>query len=300
MEFADLSLMALAFLLSAGLALFSIKRLGILGIVSDDLHKSDRPKRPRVGGIGIAAAFTIAMVAAYLLKNSFALLIILLAFLAEAAIGLIDDLLRFMPWRKLILASFGAIPLLLLIKAEPISILFLFAAITVAANWTNMLAGFNGLESGMGIIMLFFLALNTQAQNTQLILLVYAAALAGFLLFNKYPAKIFPGDAGTLPVGVVLVGATFLGAPFYKLAILFMPHAVDALLKFTSFGIMSSAITKPTEIKNGFLVVNKNPWGKSYLSLSRAILSIKPLREWELVLIIWVIEIILGMVTLAI
>jgi len=123
--------------------------------------------------------------------------------------------------------------------------------------------------------------------------------LAGFLIFNRYPAKIFPGDSGTLPIGAVLVGATLIGAPFYKLAILLIPYAIDAALKFTSLGIMSSSMTKPTEVKNGYLVMPKEG-AKSYLSLSRLILSFRSMREWELVFTVWTIEIIIGMLTLLI
>ncbi|HIJ97918.1 TPA: glycosyl transferase [archaeon] len=299
METINLILIGAAFLLSMGFTVFSIKRLGNLGIVARDLHKENSPKRPKIGGIGISAAFSIVLVLFYALDGSFTTLVILLAFLVQAAIGLMDDLLAFKPWRKLILASFGAIPLLFLTDLNPFAIIFVFAAVTIASNWTNMVAGFNGLEAGMGAIMLTFLALNTGAQHTQAILLIYAAVLAGFLIFNKYPAKIFPGDSGTLPIGAVLVGATLIGAPFYKLAILLIPYAIDAALKFTSFGIMSSSMTKPTEVKNGYLVMPKEG-AKSYLSLSRLILSFRSMREWELVFTVWTIEIIIGMLTLII
>ncbi len=297
METVDFILIGAAFLLGILFTEFSIRRLSNLGIVARDLHKENSPTRPKIGGIGIAVAFAIIVTAHYVLNSSFTTLVLLLAFLTAAAIGLLDDLLVFRPWRKLILASFGAIPLLLLTDLNPISIVFVFLAVTIASNWTNMVAGFNGLEAGLGAIMLFFLGLNTGAENTKVILLIYAAVLAGFLLYNKFPAKIFPGDSGTLPIGAVLVGATLMGAPFTVLIILLIPHAVDALLKFTSFGIMSSAITTPTRVRNGFLTVQGNG-GKSYLSLSRAILSIRPMREWELVLTIWAIEIILGLITL--
>ena len=299
MEQLDFALIGFAFLSGILFTYATIKRLNFLGIISSDLHKEERPKKPKIGGIGIAAAFAITIIAAYFVKNSFPFVVILLSFLTIATIGLIDDLLQFEPWRKLILASFGAIPLLLIIPLHPLTILFLFGAVTIASNWTNMLAGFNGLESGTGAIMLFFLALSTNVQNTQLVLLIYAAALLGFVFFNKYPAQIFPGDVGTLPIGTILVAATFLGAPFYKLAILFIPHIIDAVLKFGSLGVFSSTQTKPTEIKSGFLIAPKSG-SKTYLSLSRAILSLRPMREWELVLTIWIIEIILGLITLII
>jgi len=299
MELFDFLLIGTGLLFSFVLTFLLIKALNTLGIVSDDLHKTEKQKIPKIGGVGIAIAFIVTIFILYLKQNSITTLILLLAFFIEATIGLLDDFFQFKPLRKIIFVSFGAIPFLFLIKLDPISIIFLFVGVTIASNWTNMLAGFNGLEAGMGALMLFFLAMSTKSQDTQLILLIYSASLIGFLLLNRYPAKIFPGDVGTLPIGTVLIGAALLGAPFYKLAILFIPHFVDALLKFSSFGIMSSSMTKPTEIKNGVLTVPKNG-DIQYLSLCRAILILKPLKEWELVLVIWTIEIILGVVTLLI
>jgi len=298
-EVLKLALIILAFFLSLGSTFFLINFLISLEIVGVDLHKKGRPKRPKMGGLGIAFAFTIVISIMYFIENSFIILVLLLAFLIEAAIGFMDDLWEFNPWQKVILTSFGAIPLLFLINLNPIAIILLFVVVMIASNWTNMLAGFNGLEAGLGVIILFFLAINTTHQDTKLLLLIYAVVLFAFLLLNKYPAKIFPGDVGTLPIGTILIGATLAGAPFYKLLILLVPHFVDSFLKFSSFGIMSSSMTRPTEIHNGYLTVSKND-KTNYLSLSRAILSIKPLREWELVLIIWTIEIILGVMTLLI
>ena len=42
-------------------------------------------------------------------------------------------------------------------------------------------------------------------------LLVLAGSLAGFLLHNRPPAKIFMGDAGSLFVGFYLAGLSLIG-----------------------------------------------------------------------------------------
>ncbi len=271
----------------------TIWRQVFLGLVAVDLHKKDKPKVPKIGGVGIALAFSGAMVAAYLVKGSLVYPVILTAFLISCIFGLLDDYISFEPWRKIILASFGAIPLLVLIAWNPLTIIFLFGLIAVFSNWTNMLAGFNGLEIGLGAIALFFLALNTGAEHSALILLIYSGVLIGFLLFNKYPAKIFPGDSGTMPIGAVLAACTLLGAPLLDLFILFIPHIIDSALKFSSAGVMNSQNYKPSTVKKGYLVP-----GKSYLSLSKLLMRLKPMREWQLVAVFWIIEIGLGLVTL--
>lgn len=295
MVFENYLLILFAFFLSVLITKFVIKREASLGLVAEDLHKEKKVMVPKVGGVAIAVAFSIVMISAYVLKGSLIYPVVLLAFLVSTAVGLIDDYFEFPPWRKLILPSFGAIPLLILIPWDPLRIVALFAFVSVASNWTNMLAGFNGLEVGLGAIMLFFLALNTGPVNAFIILMVYAGVLLGFLVFNKYPAKVFPGDTGTIPIGAVLVSATLLGAPAYKLLILFIPHMVDAVLKFTSAGIMDSRNFRPSRIKNGYLVP-----GRSYLSLSKLLMKIRPLKEWQLISIYWTAEICLGIITLLI
>ncbi len=291
----DIYLIALGFILSVIFTKLTIIREKTIGLLALDLHKDEKIYVPKIGGIAIAIAFTVTMITAYFLKWSLVYLVILLSFLISASIGFIDDQVSLPPWRKIILGSFGAIPLLMLISWNPITILFLFAAVGVVSNWTNMLAGFNGLEIGLGAIMLFFLSLNTISENSSLSLLIYSAVLLGFLVFNKYPANIFPGDTGTLPIGAVLVASTLLGAPLISLLILLIPHMIDSVLKFSTAGVMSSSDYKPSRSKKGYLIP-----GKSYLSLAKLIMRVRPLKEWQLVAIFWAIEIGLGIITLMI
>lgn len=283
-----------SFLLSIFATKFTIKWLERIGEVSADLHKTEKKKIARLGGISIAVSFAAGVFLIFLLEKKIEYIAVLAAFLISAGIGLLDDFFRLKPFQKLVLAGLGAVPLFFISEFNFAAVLFLIIAVSVASNWTNMLAGFNGLEAGLGFIAVVFLALNVDgiAQN---VLLVYAVVLLGFLIFNKYPAKIFPGNVGTMPIGMILVSAVVLGAPILKLSVLIIPYFVDAVLKFLSAGIMESSKFEHSTIKNGFLVPQKN-----YLSLVTVIMKIKPLKEWELVAVILLIEVVLGAVTLVV
>jgi UDP-N-acetylglucosamine--dolichyl-phosphate N-acetylglucosaminephosphotransferase len=287
-------IIAISLALTLVLTKVSIVRLKKLGIVSSDLHKKGQPKKPKIGGIAIAFGFSIGMILAYYFRADMTFVLVLLAFLVSAIVGLMDDFLGFKAKQKLILPALAAIPLLWFIPWEVSSIILLFAGVAIVSNWTNMLAGFNGLEIGLGCIALFFLALSSPAAPA-LILLIYSACLLAFLFFNKYPAQIFPGDVGTLPIGTIMVACIFLGAPVYVLALLLIPYFVDASLKFFSAGVFSSSKFRPSSIRNGYLVP-----GKSYLSLSTLLMNQSPRREAGLVLNIWMYEIALGLITLVI
>jgi UDP-N-acetylglucosamine--dolichyl-phosphate N-acetylglucosaminephosphotransferase len=124
-----------------------------------------------------------------------------------------------------------------------------------ASNGFNMLAGFNGLEASMGSLILSTLGIVslTKGNFTQAILIFsMVAALLAFLIFNKYPAKIFPGDSLTYSVGSFIAISAILG-DMEKIAIfLFTPYFIEFILKARSrfkaevFGIeQENHILKP-------------------------------------------------------
>ncbi|MDP7282147.1 MAG: hypothetical protein QF475_00715 [Candidatus Undinarchaeales archaeon] len=287
-------LISAAFILTIVLTKIAIQKFMKIGLVSEDFHKEGKPKRPISGGIAVAGAFTILMLVLYFINQDMITLVLLLAFLVSAIIGLVDDVFGFPPKSKFLLVSCGAIPLIWLVPWNVVMIVGIILLVAVASNWTNMLAGFNGLEIGTGMIAIFFLAFSSN-NPASVMLYIYTACLFAFLLFNKYPALVFPGDVGTLPIGTMMVAAYLIGAPLINLGILLIPYAIDAGLKFLSTGIMNRKEHQPTGIENGKLV----PRGK-YVSLIKAVMWLGFRREWQVVAVIWGIEIGVGVVTLLI
>lgn len=87
------------------------------------------------------------------------------------------------------------------------SVLLSFFAYIVVVNAFNLIDGLDGLAGGIGIINgLLFGTWFILAGNLALALLAFvlAGALAGFLLFNFSPAKIFMGDSGSLTIGCII------------------------------------------------------------------------------------------------
>jgi UDP-N-acetylglucosamine--dolichyl-phosphate N-acetylglucosaminephosphotransferase len=105
-------------------------------------------------------------------------------------------------------------------------------AIMGATNGFNILGGFNGLEAGMGAIILSFLGIVALFNNipwVSLIAFCAVAALLGFLLFNKYPARIFPGDSLTYPIGALIAILAIVGNMEKFALILFAPYFIELL-----------------------------------------------------------------------
>ncbi|MCK5588654.1 MAG: hypothetical protein KAI34_08025, partial [Candidatus Lokiarchaeota archaeon] len=105
--------------------------------------------------------------------------------------------------------------------------------ITGAANLVNMLAGLNGLEIGISLIVCIFLLLVSIfliAFDSSYILAALIGCLAAFLIYNIYPAKVFPGDVGTLCMGATIAAAVIVGN--YELigVIILIPHIIEFVI----------------------------------------------------------------------
>jgi UDP-N-acetylglucosamine--dolichyl-phosphate N-acetylglucosaminephosphotransferase len=106
--------------------------------------------------------------------------------------------------------------------------------VTVPANLTNMLAGFNGMEAGMGIVMFATTLLFGVLRGSLEMALISAAmlgALIAFLKYNWYPARVFIGDIGNLSIGTALAVAVILGNVEPVGFILVLPYLVDFAIK---------------------------------------------------------------------
>jgi len=145
--------------------------------------------------------------------------IILLASTFLFLVGLVDDLLHTKPYQKLIGQILGSafvvyyglsLPWTGSVLLNMALAIFWLIGIT---NAINLLDNMDGLASGIAIIAAGFLAVSfvTSGQYTEaLILLIFAASLLGFLIFNSNPASIFMGDCGSMFVGFFLASSALI------------------------------------------------------------------------------------------
>lgn len=218
----------LAFLLKSGLAW----RLATDVPNERSLHV--RPT-PRVGGWGL---MPVAIVAMLLLAPSLWLVALGAAFLA--AVSQIDDR-RGLPARVRFAAHFVAV--IALILAYPAAVPWWCAAIVAflmlwLVNLYNFMDGSDGLAGGMALFGFGGYALAALAGPHPLMPLGWAAlavagAAAGFLCFNFHPAKVFLGDAGSIPAGFLAGALGFWGWrngvwPIWFPPLVFSPFIADA------------------------------------------------------------------------
>ncbi|MGY4706806.1 UDP-N-acetylglucosamine--dolichyl-phosphate N-acetylglucosaminephosphotransferase [Candidatus Bipolaricaulota sp. J31] len=235
-----------------------IPRLKRAGIVGADVHKPGRPEVPEMGGLALVAGFGTGVLLAISLATFWerfpsldvvALLAVLCTVLLTTLLGVTDDLIGIRQWVKALLPVVAALPLVVVrLGASTLRIPFIglvdfgpFYAlvlvplgVTGAANAVNMLAGFNGLELGMGLVALGSLATiaaSAKAITSLALLLAGIGALLGVLYFNWYPARVFVGDVGTLSIGAIIAASVIVGNFEWAGLIVIIPYALDFLFK---------------------------------------------------------------------
>lgn len=217
----------------------------------DDLVKTHKEPVAYLGGLGMLIGSTVGVLTSItcLHNEEFSQPILkwLFAILAGSAIacfvGLIDDIFDIKPKQK-ILGQVAAAVVLLLVGIAPnldfvtgpplnlpipniiemiFEILIVIFFVLGATNSLNLLDGLDGLCGGVtAIITLAMLLLSLHLATWQfsdvgdpvrvIICLGLVGGVCGFLPFNRYPAKIFMGDAGSMLLGFVMAALMILFA----------------------------------------------------------------------------------------
>ena len=254
----------IAYVISFGVTFFLmpawIRHARKIKLVGQDMNKVDKTDIPEAGGLVIISAIVFALlfyagVQVFLMKNQQAMMFVIGSIgsiLCVAIIGVMDDFrgwkIGLKQWQKPLLTLPAAVPFLLVnfsrstidipfIGIQDVGIVvplvFVPLAIVGASNAFNMLAGYNGLETGMGMIILgtfaFLSHFNGQSFAVVFCLIGFFALLA-FFVYNWYPAKVFPGDTMTYPIGAFIAICAVLGRVEKFALILFIPYFLDFIL----------------------------------------------------------------------
>ncbi|ASJ05977.1 MraY family glycosyltransferase [Thermococcus pacificus] len=270
------------------------------GIIGKDIHKPEKPEVAEMGGLSILIGVSVALLPFAGQETARALAV----FLLFGLVGIIDDLVALRQSHKVVLSLLVAVPVAFLDVSQEVDVfgyslnlwflypLFALLFVVGSANLVNLLAGFNGLEIGTSAIALGFLAAITEGP-TRMVALTGLGAALGFLWWNKYPARVFPGDTGTLSMGALIGLVGIIGKVEVYAAILLIPHFLDFTIKAIGvrFGVRKHGRT--TVLPDGTLQAPPYP---SFLGL---IMRKVRVNEPKLVAIVWGVEFILGLLVLA-
>jgi len=229
-----------------------IKKAKATGITGLDLHKPGSPAIAECGGVILILAYLMGLfVFIPFINEALSLEIIGAAatVLFASFIGFVDDIYE-TRWRiKVLTPLIGTVPLIVMrlgrttmwtpIGFVDFGVFFYFLIlpfiVTASANAVNMFAGLNGQEAGSSTIMataLLFLSVRLVKPLGSIILIPFLGALIGFLFYNRYPSRVFPGDIGTFGMGTAIACVAVLADLERAVFIMFIPHTINAILFF--------------------------------------------------------------------
>jgi UDP-N-acetylglucosamine--dolichyl-phosphate N-acetylglucosaminephosphotransferase len=312
----ELILAGLILFLSFFLTLFLTKRWIISAkeakLLGKDMNKQEKPLIPRSGGLIVALVICFSLLL-YIFLKTFSLLGIpsrnvIEAFAISATvllagfIGFVDDVLG---WKegltqlqKVLLTLPIALPLTVLNVGQTIMelpfvgnvdlgmlypLLIVPLGIIGSTNGFNLLAGYNGLEASMSLVIFAtfgFTSLIVPGGSLWIALIsfVVCASLLAFLYFNWYPAKVFPGNSFTYSIGALIAALAILGNMERIAVWLFIPYFIEILLYFRARALDGmgdvQAFAKPHDDNSLEL-----PYEKIYDTTHFAIWFLKKVKE---------------------
>lgn len=306
--------LGLAFVLVLVLTPSIIRKMRAGGMVGKDVNKASKAEVAELGGIAALFAFSVSLsfvVGLQKLLGNVAeppFLAAISVFFMAAMIGLIDDISNMRQRLKVIVLAFAALPLMLVhLGPEVIDLPFGWTlsftgsmyllywiilvpiAVTGLANAVNMSAGYNGLESGQVAIvagsLLLIGFLRDVPSHALLILATLVGCASGLFYFNRYPAKVFIGDVGTMGLGAAIAAAVVLGhLEFYGIVAIIPVFYEGAATVY--YGLQGKNGTRRTACHNPVLLPDgrlRPSTGAERYTLANLILSKRPMGERNLV-----------------
>jgi UDP-N-acetylglucosamine--dolichyl-phosphate N-acetylglucosaminephosphotransferase len=228
------------------------------GYVVEDKYKRDKRKLPTMGGIpmfvGVMAALSLTQL---LIKNGIAGKLFIFYFIVTAytLYGVVDDLFHFRRrYDKILILLVLSLPIASLISHSSINIAghelnldgfypFLVAPlfIMVAANLVNVYSGFNGLATGLTLIMFILAGIKSYmlyGTENLIYLLPCLGALLVFFYYNIFPARMHEGNAGAFMIGSCLGAFLIVNKLEFFGFVMLIPHIVNFIMDTVVLAIL--------------------------------------------------------------
>ncbi len=227
---------------------YLIRKLIKKGLVVKDYYKRENKMVPTGGGLAIMLAVLFSMSINSLFykfepENFVALNVIMLFGL----FGILDDLINIGRPAKLVLMYYCSYPLMR--YAAHTQVLFPYLGsidlglfygqlivptfVLVTANLVNMHSGFNGMSSGLSVMILVSLIIKSLMIgnfNNIAAIIAVAGATLGIYIFERYPSRIFWGNIGSLTVGAAIGVMIVMQGYIVSGFIMLLPHTINFLM----------------------------------------------------------------------
>ncbi len=258
-----------------------IPRLKSAGIVGKDVHKPEKPEIAERGGFAVVFGLIISQLLTSLLIEEVRAhsITLLCSTLIAAVVGSLDDLIDLGGRAKPALSMLSGLPLVAsgLLSPRPIipligrtrlHYIYPLAALLlpgIFSNAINMIDALNGMMASNSIIILFFMALISVLSSSKIGLLLSVSSMGPILAFyaeNKYPARVFSGNVGSLSIGACLASIALLGRIEAPFAIACTPLLLTGFMILASVGGLKEKkemMMRPVVVQEGIIRANPSP-----------------------------------------
>ena len=293
---------AISFVSSLILTRLSISILKAKGSVVVDYHKPNKPLIPRPGGYAIILSLSLSYSILFAITLNYSILAVLLAAIIAFIIGYIDDKRVMRGYYKPLGLIIASIPIIFLnaydynlefplVGSVRIPILYIgviIIMIVTFGNTINSIDVFNGVASMFIVIASIPLIIALSFSSNYELLASASALLASasaFYVYHRYPSKSFPGDSGTLTLGVAYASIAITA----ELEIIAIISLLPAIIN--SFFFLSSVkrIVEHREIKSRPTIllddyrIAASKDKHAPITLVRLIVASKPMYEHEII-----------------
>jgi UDP-N-acetylmuramyl pentapeptide phosphotransferase/UDP-N-acetylglucosamine-1-phosphate transferase len=206
---------------------------------------------PRIGGVGLMAG----ILSGWALMPSLLAWWFVLPALLLFGVSLVDDM-KGLPVRTRLAAHLMAAFILVfgsgILEQDPLLAIALLLAVVWMTNLYNFMDGSDGLAGGMaffGFTMYAVASLLHEEENQAMINFAVSSAALGFLFHNFYPARVFMGDAGSIPLGFLAAALGLWGWqhetwPGWFPFMVFSPFIVDATVTLIKRSVRRARVTE--------------------------------------------------------
>ena len=266
---------------------------------------------PTMGGLSfIAVTILLSVIGVFFVDDIYKMLVLIIVTLGFALIGFIDDYIIVvkknnagLSSKQKFLAQIAVAVIIYIIMINwipdieadiqipgtdffiPLGIFFVVWIVfwlVGFSNAVNLTDGLDGLSTGTSIIAFAsFLVISLMTGETEvaLFLFILIGGLIGFLIYNKYPAKLFMGDTGSLALGGIIAIVSILlnnSLLLLIIGIVFVVETASVMLQVASYKTTGKRIFKMTPIHHHFELSGWN--------------------EWKIVIVFWSVGLIAGII----
>lgn len=253
--------------------------------IGPNWHKK-KAGTPTMGGLMFILGSVIAMAVALVVRFDLRLLMMLLISLGFGLIGFVDDYVKVVKKRnlgltakqKFALQAILAIIYVIVLRETGnldthiivpfmektlmlpwwLYIVFILFVVTGTVNAVNLTDGLDGLCTSITCVVAFFFGI-VGAMFADDASVYFAMAilggLIGFLRFNRYPAKVFMGDTGSLFLGgAISVIAVGMKLPLMLIiaGFVYLFETLSVIIQVASFKLTGKRVFKMSPIHHHF------------------------------------------------